>query len=72
MLRLLGRTRKHAEQAPGYHCPWCGETVARLAPDDKLTISEHCALHLAEKWRASLNRSTGWIQDPDGGLRPVE
>ena len=72
MLRLLGRARRQAEQAPDYLCPRCGRTVARLTPDDNLTISEHRALHLAEEWRAALNRSTGWIEDPDGGLRPVE
>ena len=71
MLKLLGRARKRAEPAPDYLCPRCGQTVARLAPDDNLAISEHRTLHLAEEWRASLNRSTGWIEDPDGSLRPV-
>ena len=74
MLRLLGRARKQAEQpeqVPDYLCPRCGQLVAALTPDDNLTISKHRALHLAEEWRAPLDRSTGWIEDPDGGLRPV-
>jgi hypothetical protein len=74
MLRRLGRVRKMDEQAgqvPDYLCPRCGQTVPRLSPGDYLSTSEHRALHLAEQWRASLDQSTGWIEDPDGGLRPV-
>jgi hypothetical protein len=74
MLRLLARALKPAEQpeqAPDYLCPRCGQLVAGLTSDDNLTIARHRALHLAEEWRASLDQSTGWIEDPDGGLRPV-
>ena len=54
-----------------YICPRCGQDVERPTPDDKVSVNEHRLLHLAKEWGQSLEGSTGWIVDDDGGLRPV-
>ena len=70
MIRLTRRFRKQAEPAD-YICPRCGQLVDRLTPDHELTVNEHRLFHLAKQWGESLEGSTGWIVDDDGGLRPV-
>ena len=54
-----------------YVCPRCGQDVKRLTPADDLLVNEHRLLHLSQEWGESLESSTGWIVDDDGGLRPV-
>ena len=71
MIRLRQRFRKRPPEPVGYICPWCGEYVERLSPEDKISVNEHRLLHLAKEWGDSLDGSTGWIVDDDGGLRPV-
>ena len=74
MMRLTRHFRKRPEPEPDpvpYLCPRCGQGVARLTSDDKISVNEHRLLHLASEWGASLEGSTSWIVDDDGGLRPA-
>jgi hypothetical protein len=72
MNRLTRRLLRRSEPEPSlYICPWCGEAVDQQGPDDDLTVNKHRLLHLAKEWGDSLEDSTGWIMDEDGGLRPL-
>jgi hypothetical protein len=70
MIRRLLR-RAAPEPSLFYTCPRCGQDVDRLSAEDELRVNEHRLLHLAKQWGDSLEGSTGWIVDDDGGLRPV-
>ena len=70
LTRLLRRPGPEPEPVP-YICSRCGQDVARLTPEDEVRVNEHRLLHLAKEWGDSLEGSTGWIVDDDGGLRPV-
>ena len=70
MIRLTRHfLKRHAPAS--YICPRCGHDVERLTPSDEVRVHEHRLLHLSKEWSESLESSTGWIIDDDGGLRPV-
>jgi hypothetical protein len=62
--------RKRSAPLP-YLCSHCGEYFERATQADELVIEEHRLDHLAGEWGASLDSSTGWTMDEDGGIRPV-
>ena len=70
LTRLLKRPDAEPQPVP-YICPRCGQNVARLTPEDEVRVHEHRLLHLAKQWGDSLEGSTGWVVDDDGGLRAV-
>jgi hypothetical protein len=70
MIRLARRFFSRPEPS-GYICPRCGEYLEHATPEGERDINEHRLIHLADEWGASLDSSTGWTMDEDGGLRPV-